>query len=47
MLRTIAGFGRYRQIVSRVLLAGGIRTTLRDHSVDMLEVARTFWYRVF
>ena len=43
----IAGFGRYGQIVSRVLLAQGIPTTVLDHSVDMLEVARTFGYRVF
>ncbi len=43
----IAGFGRYGQIVSRVLLAEGIHTTVLDHSVDMLEVARTFGYRVF
>jgi glutathione-regulated potassium-efflux system ancillary protein KefC len=43
----IAGFGRYGQIVSRVLLAQGLPTTVLDHSVDMLEVARTFGYRVF
>ena len=43
----IAGFGRYGQIVARVLLAQGLRTTVLDHSVDMLEVARTFGYRVF
>jgi len=43
----IAGFGRYGQIVSRVLLAQGYRTTVLDHSVEMLEVARTFGYRVF
>ncbi|MGE6340323.1 NAD-binding protein, partial [Acidovorax sp. NPDC077664] len=43
----IAGFGRYGQIVSRVLLAQGFRTTVLDHSVEMLEVARTFGYRVF
>ena len=43
----IAGFGRYGQIVSRVLLAQGIPATVLDHSVEMLEVARTFGYRVF
>jgi len=43
----IAGFGRYGQIVARVLLAQGIPTTVLDHSVEMLEVARTFGYRVF
>ena len=43
----IAGFGRYGQIVSRVLLAEGMTPTVLDHSVDMLEVARLFGYRVF
>lgn len=43
----IAGFGRYGQIVSRVLLAQGIPATVLDHSVDILEVARIFGYRVF
>ena len=43
----VAGFGRYGQIVSRVLLAQGIPTTVLDHSVEMLEVARIFGYRVF
>ncbi|QIL44735.1 glutathione-regulated potassium-efflux system protein KefC [Acidovorax sp. HDW3] len=42
----IAGFGRYGQIVARVLLAQGLPTTVLDHSVEMLEVARTFGYRV-
>ena len=43
----IAGFGRYGQIVARVLLMQGIPTTVLDHSVAMLEVAHTFGYRVF
>ena len=43
----IAGFGRYGQIVARVMLAQGIPTTVLDHSVEMLEVAHTFGYRVF
>ena len=43
----IAGFGRYGQIVARVMLAQGIPTTVLDHSVEMLEVARIFGYRVF
>jgi len=42
----IAGFGRYGQIVARVLLAQGIPATVLDHSVEMLEVAHTFGYRV-
>lgn len=43
----IAGFGRYGQIVARVMLTQGIPTTVLDHSVEMLEVAHTFGYRVF
>jgi len=43
----IAGFGRYGQIVARVMLAQGIPATVLDHSVEMLEVAHTFGYRVF
>ena len=43
----IAGFGRYGQIVARVLLLQGIPTTVLDHSVAMLVVAHTFGYRVF
>lgn len=43
----ICGFGRYGQIVARVLLAQGIPATVLDYSVDILEVARTFGYRVF
>jgi glutathione-regulated potassium-efflux system ancillary protein KefC len=43
----IAGFGRYGQIVSRVLLAEGIATTVLDHDAEMIEVARNFGYRVF
>ncbi|NMM89875.1 glutathione-regulated potassium-efflux system protein KefC [Rhodococcus sp. SRB_17] len=43
----IAGFGRYGQIVARVLLMQGVPTTVLDHSVEMLEVAHTFGYRVF
>ena len=43
----IAGFGRYGQIVARVMLAQGIPCTILDHSVEMLEVAHTFGYRVF
>ena len=43
----IAGFGRYGQIVARVLLAQGLHPTILDHSVEMLEAAQTFGYRVF
>ena len=43
----IAGFGRYGQIVARVLLAQGIRPTILDHSVEMLEAAQIYGHRVF
>ncbi len=43
----IAGFGRYGQIVSRVLLAEGIAATVLDHDAEMIEVARNLGYRVF
>ena len=43
----IVGFGRYGQIVARVLLAEGISTTVLDHDAEMIEAARSFGYRVF
>ena len=43
----IAGFGRYGQIVARLMLAQGIDCTVLDHDADMIEVARSFGYRVF
>ncbi len=43
----IAGFGRYGQIVARVLLANGIAVTVLDHDADMIASARKFGYRVF
>lgn len=43
----ILGFGRYGQIVGRVLLARGTRCTVLDHDVEMIDAARQFGYRVF
>jgi len=43
----IAGFGRYGQIVGRLLLAQDILTTVLDHDAEMIETARSFGYRVF
>lgn len=43
----IAGFGRYGQIVARLLAAQGIATTLLDHDADMVEAARVFGSKVF
>jgi glutathione-regulated potassium-efflux system ancillary protein KefC len=43
----IAGFGRYGQIIGRMLLAQGVAPTVLDHDADMIEAVRTFGYRVF
>jgi glutathione-regulated potassium-efflux system ancillary protein KefC len=43
----IAGFGRYGQIIGRLLAAQGIGSTVLDHDADMIEAARSFGYKVF
>ena len=43
----IAGFGRYGQIVGRMLLANGTPATVLDHDADMIETAGKFGYKVF
>ena len=43
----IAGFGRYGQIVARMLLAQGYAPTVLDHDAERIESARKFGYRVF
>ncbi|MES2939894.1 MAG: glutathione-regulated potassium-efflux system protein KefC [Pseudomonadota bacterium] len=43
----IAGFGRYGQIIGRLLGAQGIGATVLDHDADMVEAARSFGYEVF
>ena len=43
----IAGFGRYGQIIARMMLAQGIPCTVLDHDAEMIEAARSFGYRVF
>ncbi|TAH12947.1 MAG: glutathione-regulated potassium-efflux system protein KefC [Curvibacter sp.] len=43
----IAGFGRYGQIIARVLTADGFSTTVLDHDAEMIEAARKFGFRVF
>ncbi len=43
----IAGFGRYGQIIARMLLAEGLPATVLDHDAEMIEAARNFGYRVF
>jgi glutathione-regulated potassium-efflux system ancillary protein KefC len=43
----IAGFGRYGQIIGRMLSAQGIAATVLDHDAEMIEAARLFGYTVF
>ncbi|MDR7379221.1 glutathione-regulated potassium-efflux system ancillary protein KefC [Rhodoferax ferrireducens] len=43
----IAGFGRYGQIVGRMLLTQGLSATVLDHDADMVETIRQFGLRVF
>ena len=43
----IAGFGRYGQIVGRILSGENIPATVLDHDVDMIEAARAVGARVF
>lgn len=43
----IAGFGRFGQIVGRLLFAGGIRATVLDHDPDQIELLRKFGFRIF
>ncbi len=43
----IAGFGRYGQIVGRVLYANGIQPTVLDVDAEQIETMRRFGWRVF
>ncbi len=43
----IAGFGRFGQIVGRLLFAAGMRATVLDHDPDQIEMLRKFGFRVF
>jgi glutathione-regulated potassium-efflux system ancillary protein KefC len=43
----IAGFGRYGQMVGRLLSAEGIPSTVLDHDAEMIEAARAFGWPVF
>ncbi|MDH4062620.1 MAG: glutathione-regulated potassium-efflux system protein KefC, partial [Aquincola sp.] len=43
----IAGFGRYGQIVGRLLLANGIQPTVLDHDSESVEGVRRFGWRAF
>ena len=43
----IAGFGRFGQIVGRVLLANGVRVVVLDHDPDQIEELRKFGFKVY
>ena len=43
----IAGFGRFGQIVGRLLLANGARAVVLDHDPDQIELLRKFGTKVF
>jgi glutathione-regulated potassium-efflux system ancillary protein KefC len=43
----IAGFGRFGQIVGRLLHANKIGTTIIDHNPNQIERLRTFGFKVF
>lgn len=43
----IAGFGRYGQIIGRLLYANGIQPTVLDHDAEAIEALRKFGWRVF
>jgi glutathione-regulated potassium-efflux system ancillary protein KefC len=43
----ICGFGRYGQIIGRMLSAQGLKITVLDHDPDTIESLREFGFRVF
>lgn len=43
----VAGFGRYGQIVTRLLYANGLKPTVLDHDAEQVEGARRFGSQVF
>ncbi|HEX2012112.1 MAG TPA: glutathione-regulated potassium-efflux system protein KefC [Roseateles sp.] len=43
----IAGFGRYGQIVGRMLYANGFEATVLDHDAESIALLRRFGWRVF
>jgi glutathione-regulated potassium-efflux system ancillary protein KefC len=43
----IAGFGRYGQIVGRMLYANGVAPTVLDHDAEAIEALRKFGWRVY
>ena len=43
----VAGYGRFGQVVSRLLTADGIKTTLLDHDSSQIEMVSRFGLKVF
>ena len=43
----LAGFGRYGQILARLLFSTGVRVTVLDHDAEQVEAARQFGWRVY
>jgi len=43
----IAGFGRFGQIITRLLHSNGISATVLDHDPDNIETLRRFGFKVF
>ncbi|HYZ30711.1 MAG TPA: monovalent cation:proton antiporter-2 (CPA2) family protein [Crenalkalicoccus sp.] len=43
----VAGFGRFGQIIARLLLAHGYGVTVLDHDMEQIDQVRRFGFRVF
>jgi monovalent cation:proton antiporter-2 (CPA2) family protein len=43
----IAGFGRFGQIVGRLLAANGCKATILDHNPGQIEMLRRFGFKIF
>uniref|UniRef100_UPI003569967D NAD-binding protein n=1 Tax=Hydrogenophaga sp. TaxID=1904254 RepID=UPI003569967D len=43
----LAGFGRYGQIVARMLLGAGLKPTVIDHDANTVDSARRFGFKVY
>lgn len=43
----IAGFGRFGQIIGRLLIANGVRPVVLDQDPDQIEMLRRFGYQVY
>jgi glutathione-regulated potassium-efflux system ancillary protein KefC len=42
----IAGFGRYGQVIGRLMYANGLKATVLDHDAEQVEALRRFGFRV-